>query len=155
MPDDGGAGSLRENLRFHIQDKNEKGVQVDLAYDGDSNLRNQIDKLQKQVRIRRVFKFDRDFESAFPAEMLVAAVTAYLKHFKDAAIEVSVEGVDEMLKHRKPFVQVEARYEVSIKKPHLGKLLAIELLKMSDRDHRRIERSGIDCAQNCPAFYGL
>jgi len=58
MPDDGGAGSLRENLRFHIQDKNEKGVQVDLAYDGDSNLRKQIDKLQKQVRIRRVFKFD-------------------------------------------------------------------------------------------------
>lgn len=139
----GGTGALRENLRFHIRDKNEKGVRVDLAYDGDSNFGNQIVKLQRQVKIHRVFRFDRDFESAFPPEMLARAIAAYLRHFKEAVIDISREDVEAMLKESKPFVKVvEENYEVSITKPFLGELLAIELLKLSRRDHRVLNGTG-------------
>jgi hypothetical protein len=140
----GGVGALRENLRHLIHDNNAKGIRVDLVYDGDSNFADQIGKLQKHVKIRRVFRFDRDFENAFPAEILAAAVTGYLRKFKDAAVEVSQKDVETMLNDRKPFVKVvEARYEVSVKKPFLGEFLAIELLKLSTRDRRVLNGTGL------------
>jgi hypothetical protein len=138
----GGKGA-HQNLVYHIKDKNEKGVRVDLAYDGDSNFSNQVKKLQQQVTIHRVFRFERDFECAFPPEMLAAAITAYLKRFKDERVLVSIDVIKGMLAESKPFVKVvEEGYGVSISKPTLGELLAIELLKLSERDYRVLQGAG-------------
>jgi len=139
----GGKGAHR-NLAYHIQDKNAKGVRVDLAYDGDSNFSTQIMRLQEQAKIRRVFRFERDFEAAFPPEILASAITAYLKQFKDESAETSIKDVNEMLAEPKPFVKVvEERYLISIDKPYLGELLAIELLKLSRRDERVLQGAGL------------
>jgi hypothetical protein len=139
----GGKGA-HQNLVLYVKDKNEKGVRVDLAYDGDSNFTNQIDKLQQQVTIRRVFRFERDFEAAFPPEMLARAVTEYLKRFKDESQMFSVEDVRATLADPTPFVKVvEARFSISVNKPKLAEFLAVELLKMSDIDDKVLQGEGL------------
>jgi hypothetical protein len=120
-----------------------KVFRVDLAYDGDSNFSSQITRLQEQATIHRVFRFERDFEAAFPPEILASAITAYLKQFKNESAEISIKDVNEMLAEPKPFVKVVAeRYLISIDKPYLGDLLAIELLKLSRRDERVLQGAG-------------
>ena len=139
----GGKGA-HQNLALYVKDKNEKGVRVDLAYDGDSNFTSQLSKLQHQVMIHRVFRFERDFEAAFPPEMLAGAVTEYLKRFKDESQIFSVYDVTATLADPKPFVKVvEARCGISVNKPTLAEFLAVELLKMSDSDDKVLQGEGL------------
>lgn len=139
----GGKGA-QQNLIYYIKDKNDKGVRVDLAYDGDSNFCDQIGKLQQHVTIRKIFRFERDFEAAFPAETLAAACTEYLKRFKEEPTTVSVDEVNVLLESVKPFVKaVEEKYDLAINKPTLGELLAVEVLKLSEYDHRVLQGAGL------------
>jgi hypothetical protein len=138
----GGKGA-HQNLVYYIQDKNEKELRVDLAYDGDSNFSKQVSNLQRKVAIGRLFKFARDFEAAFPPEMLAAAVTEYVRRFVDPRSKCSVEEAKILLADRKTFVKAaEERYKVSISKPTLGELLAFEFLKLAERDHRVLHGTG-------------
>lgn len=139
----GGKGAL-QNLVYYVKDKNDKGVRVDLAYDGDSNFSDQIEKLQQQVTISKVFRFDRDFEASFPHEVLAAACTEYLNRFKQESKAISVEDVGVLLESPKPFVKAaEQKYAISISKPTLGELLAVEVLRLSQRDHRVLQGAGL------------
>lgn len=139
----GGKGA-HQNLVYFIRDKNEKGVRVDLSFDGDSNMNDQIPKLKGQVAIKDVFRFERDFEAAFPANLLAGAVTAYLHEYKDKSLICSAKEVSAMLAERKPFVRVvEEEYGVSINKVYFGQFLAIEVLKLSEGDHRVLQGAGV------------
>jgi hypothetical protein len=139
----GGKGA-QQNLVYHIRDKNDKGVRVDFSYDGDSNFSTQVMKLQNQVNISRIFRFERDFESAFPPEMLASALTAYLKRFKDVSSVVSTDEVKVLLTAQRPFVKaVEGRYSIEISKPTLGELLAMELVRLSESDDRVLQGEGL------------
>lgn len=138
----GGKGA-HQNLVLFIRDKNEKGFRVDLAYDGDSNLSDQMPKLRRQVTINSVFRFDRDFESAFPPGLLAQALTAYLKEFKDKSQNYSTEEVSEMLKDSRAFVKVvEDRVAVNINKVSFSRFLALEVLRLSDDDDRVLHGAG-------------
>jgi hypothetical protein len=138
----GGKGA-HQNLVHFIRDKNAKGVRVDLAYDGDSNLSDQIPKLRNQVTVNSVFRFDRDFEAAFPPCLLATALTAYLKEFKDKSLSCSAEDISEMLKDARAFVRVvEKKFEVNINKVSFGRFLALEVLRQSDKDDRVLQGAG-------------
>lgn len=58
------------------------------------------------MTISRLFRFDRDFEAAFPPELLAGAVTGYLGQFKDESSTCSLEDIKNMLAESEPFVRV-------------------------------------------------
>jgi len=138
----GGKGA-HKNLVYFIRDKNDKGVRVDLAYDGDSNLNDQLPKLRKQVALTGVFRFQRDFESAFPSCLLAGAVTDYLQRYKDKSIFCTEDDVAAMLRESQPFVKLlEGRFGIDVNKVALGELLAIGLLDMGKTDGRVFHGAG-------------
>ncbi|WP_433971047.1 hypothetical protein [Tunturiibacter lichenicola] len=139
----GGKGA-HQNLVLYIKDKNQKGVRVDLAYDGDSNLQVTIPKLQQTVAINSVFRFERDFEAAFPPFVLSPTLTDYLKEHTDKPTQCSVQEVAEMLRDPRPFVKVvQSRFAININKVIFGRLLALEILSLSDKDHRVLHGAGL------------
>ena len=100
-------------------------------------------KLQQAVAIKSIFRFDRDFEAAFPPFLLAQALTAYLKEFADKPKNCSTEEVSKMLLNPRPFVKVvEETFAVSISKVTLGRFLALEVLRLSERDDRVLHGAG-------------
>lgn len=138
-----GGKDAKKNLVHYMRDKNHKGVRVDLAYDRDGSILDDKDvqNLDKQVTIQRKFAFSHDFESSFPPELLSAAVTDYLKKFKDATLECSVSDVEALLKRgegpkkqRKAFVAaVEENYDIEISKPQLAEFLFIHFAELGTK----------------------
>jgi hypothetical protein len=79
----GGKGT-RKNLVHYILEKNRQGIRVDLCldFDGQSQSTSFLDKLKQQsCAIQSDFGFKRDFESAFPPEILHAALAEYFRRF--------------------------------------------------------------------------
>jgi hypothetical protein len=121
-----GKGSLK-NLVHYVTEKNRQGIRVDLSVDCDSQSQGKsfVEKLTQTCAIQSVFGFRRDFEAAFPPELLHSAVQEYLRLFTKLDSEaVTLADIQSLLADQKPFaLAFEQKLGVSISKPKLGTIL--------------------------------
>jgi hypothetical protein len=72
-----------------------------------------------------VFGFRRDFEAAFPVELLHAGVQEYLRQFTELGPDaVALTDIQTLLADQKPFTRAfEEKFGVNLNKPKLGTIL--------------------------------
>jgi hypothetical protein len=145
----GDRGGLK-NLIHYVAEKNRQGVRVDLSvdYDSQSQSKSFVEKLTASCSIRSVFWFGRDFEAAFPPELLHAAVQEYLRLFAKLSPELArLTDVQMLLTDQKPFaLAFEDKFGLSISKPKLGTILGEIVLGMGAIWEGIVIRSS-DCSE--------
>ncbi len=115
------------NLVHYIRERNRQGVRVDLCYDSDGQTDSFLEKLALSgCSVESRFRFQRDFEAAFPPELLHTAAHEYLRRYTNVpADSLSSLTVTDLLAQSKPFVRAfEEHFKISVSKPQLGVLLA-------------------------------
>lgn len=123
----GGKGTLK-NLVHYILEKNRQGIRVDLCVDFDGQVQSKsfLEKLgQHSCAIQRAFGFTRDFEAAFPPELLHSGLLQYLRLYTTLdPTAVTESETRAFLADQRPFVLAfETKFSVSISKPKLGTIL--------------------------------
>jgi hypothetical protein len=92
---------------------------------------------ERSCRIAKRFAFTRDFESAFPPEMLATAVNKYAKDVAKSHLRVSVLDVGTLLQDAKPFaVAFKERYGFELSKPRFAVILGVLMSRdLEERGH--------------------
>jgi len=126
----GGKGEV-QNLVHLITDRNAAGVGVYLSYDTDGKSEGFLRTLRRRnCRLTRRFGFSRDFEGAFPPEMLATAVGMYAENVAKAPLRVSASEVRTLLQDPKPFaVALKEKFGLSLTKPRFATILGTLISK--------------------------
>jgi hypothetical protein len=134
------------NLVHYIQERNRQGVRVDLSYDSDRQATSFLEKLKSSCTVQEFFGFQRDFENAFPPEVLHAALLEYLQTYAPPPVAaLTPDAIEDLLKQPKPFILAfEERFGVNISKPKLGTLLAKAVI-----DRQKLWEGAVRSSQEC------
>lgn len=131
----GGSGALG-SLAPYATEKRRTGTRLYICYDGDGNgaaAKQKREKLNRTLSPDGIFIFARDFESAFPADVMSDALNLYESRVLERAGLWSAPQIEELHKNPLPFAKaLEQHSGLSINKRELGRLLA-EVLINRDR----------------------
>lgn len=122
------------NLLHYVRERNRQGIRVDLCYDRDGQDQTTafVNKLREAPSfINDLFGFRRDFEAAFPPDVLHTALVRYLKEFANLPESQmpTLTTVESLLRGSKPFIfAFTEQFSVNINKPKFGILLAESVL---------------------------
>ena len=132
------------NLAHFIKEKNRQGLKVFVVYDKDGREKSFVNKIKKRSQVEDFFAFSRDFESAFPPEILTAALNDYLTRYVEGSVPFIPDDVQGLLDDKESFIKaLEKKHGISISKPKLGTILGVAMSVILERRWNEIFNSEV------------
>lgn len=148
-----GCGNANNLVNF-IKEKNRQGVKVLFTHDKDGRGKSFVSKIKDKSNVEGFFAFSRDFESAFPPEVLTGALNTYLTKYVENSTSFTTDDVQGLLDDKGPFIKaLEKEHGISICKPKLGTILGVAMsVILEQRWNEIFNRKGISRKYNYEIF---